>query len=137
MANNDQVEDRSAVAENYYRKLAVTAIVAPAIRAVDEKTGVKLMGTYQEVRMQLDDKYNKDRFCVVVSKIDDLDCDAFCKGSKEAKQDAQLQADVVSTKSTWANSNETHKELRGAERKLDDMNRKCASLREKSRRESR
>jgi hypothetical protein len=93
------------VAESYYQNLSVTAIVTPAIRAVDEKTGVKLMGNYQELRMQLDGKYNKDSFCVVVSKIDDMDVDAFCKGSVEARKDARLQADVVSTTTTLNKSN--------------------------------
>ena len=63
------------MAERYYQNLAVTVIVSPAIRAVDEKTGVKLMSSYQELQMQLDGKYNKDGFCVVLSKIDDIDCE--------------------------------------------------------------
>ncbi|KAK4043111.1 hypothetical protein C8A01DRAFT_32751 [Parachaetomium inaequale] len=128
---SDMVEDRSAVAEGYYQNLAVTAIVTPAIRAVDEKTGVKLMGNHQELRMQLDGKYHKDSFCVVVSKIDDMDCDAFCKGSKEARQDAQLQVEAVEIKSVSNRSNETHKELRIAERKLEAMTRKSDSLKSK------
>jgi GTP-binding protein EngB required for normal cell division len=131
LTDNAQVEDRSAVAESYYQNLSVTAIVTPAIRAVDEKTGVKPMGNYQELRMQLDGKYNKDSFCVVVSKIDDMDVDAFCKGSVEARKDARLQADIVSTTTTLNKSNETHRELKNAERKLEAMNRRCAALRKK------
>ncbi|KAK4128537.1 hypothetical protein N657DRAFT_676305 [Parathielavia appendiculata] len=73
------VEDRSAMVEHYYQKLSVTAIVTPAIRAVDLKTGVKLMGNYQELRMQLNGKYHKDNICVVISKIDDMEVDVFCK----------------------------------------------------------
>jgi hypothetical protein len=119
------------VAEDYYQNLSVTAIVTPAIRAVDEKTGVKLMGNYQELRMQLDGKYNKNNFCVAVSKIDDMDVDAFCKESAEARKDPRLQADVVSTATTLSQSNETHKELRNTERKLEAMDRKCVALRKK------
>ena len=120
------------MAERYYQNLSVTAIVAPAIRAVDEKTGVKLMGTYQELRMQLDGKYNKDSFCVVVSKIDDMDCDAFCKGSREARQDAPLQAEAVEIKSLSNRCNETYKELRSAERRFEALSRKCALLKGKN-----
>ncbi|KAK4241501.1 hypothetical protein C8A03DRAFT_30363 [Achaetomium macrosporum] len=125
---SDMVEDRSAVAEGYYRNLSVTAIVTPAIRAVDEKAGVKLMSSHQELRMHLDGKCNKDSFCVVVTKIDDLNCDAFCKGTKEARQDAELQAEAGEIKSVSNKSNEAHKELRRSERKLDSMSRKCADL---------
>lgn len=119
------------MAESYYQNLSVTAIVTPAIRAVDEKTGVKLMGTYQELRMQLDGKFNKDSFCVVVSKIDDMDCDAFCKGSREARQDKQLQVEAAEIKSLSYRSKETYKEMRMAERRLDLLTRKCSMLKGK------
>ncbi|KAL2019192.1 hypothetical protein VTK56DRAFT_9992 [Thermocarpiscus australiensis] len=128
---SDMVESRSAVAERYYQQLSVTTIVTPAIRAVDEKTGVKLMAKYQETRMQLDGKYHKDGFCVVISKVDDMDCDAFCKGSRDARQDAQLQADVAELMSISNRNSETYKQLRSAERKYDSMTRKCTSLKEK------
>ena len=100
-----------------FQKLSVTTIVAPTIRAVDEKTGVKLMGSYQELRMQMDGKYHKDNFYVVVSKIDDVNWDAFCKGSKEARQDAKLQADAGEIKAASSKSNEIHKQLRTVEKK--------------------
>jgi hypothetical protein len=119
------------VAEGYYQNLAITAIVTPAMRAVDEKTGLKLMGKYQETRMQLDGKYHKDSFCVVVSKTDDIDCDSFCKGNKEGRQDAQLQAQVVEIKSTSIRVEERNKELRTIDRQLEAMTRKCASLKTK------
>ncbi|KAL2135767.1 hypothetical protein VTI74DRAFT_6972 [Chaetomium olivicolor] len=41
---SDMVEDRAAVAEGYYQNLSVTAIVTPAIRAVDEKDGRQVDG---------------------------------------------------------------------------------------------
>lgn len=116
------------MAEEYYQNLAVTAIVTPAIRAIDEKTGVKLMGNYQELRMQLDDKYHKDSFCVVVSKIDDMDCDAFCKGSKEGRQDAQLQTQVMEIKLTSNRCDEKNKKLRSISRRVEALTRKCVSF---------
>lgn len=129
--SSDMVESRSAIAERYFQKLSVTTIVTPAIRAVDEKTGVKLMGSYQELRMQLDGKYHKDSFCVVISKIDDMGCDAYCKGSKEVLENNSLQANIRKNKSTSDKSNEVHKQLRIAERKLDSMTRKAVSLKKK------
>jgi chromosome segregation ATPase len=119
------------VAEGYYQNLAITAIVTPSMRAVDEKTGLQLMGKYQELRMQLDGKYHKDSFCVVVSKTDDIDCDSFCKGNKEGRQDAQLQAQALEIKSTSIRVDERNKELRTIDRQLETMTRKCASLKTK------
>ncbi|KAK4105259.1 hypothetical protein N658DRAFT_482787 [Parathielavia hyrcaniae] len=125
---SDMVADRSAIAKAYYQKLFIMTIVTPAIRAVAEKTAIQLTSNYQELRMQLDSKYTKDSFCVVASKIDDLDVDAFCKGDKEARRDAQLQADVVSNKTTLNEFNETSKELRTTERKIETSIRKFAAL---------
>ncbi len=119
------------MAERYYQKLAVTIIVTPAIRAVDEKTGVKLMSNYQELQMQLDGKYNKDGFCVVVSKIDDMDCDAFCKGFKEARQDAQLQAEAVDIQAISDRSKKAYANLRDTERKLGRVIRESSKLQAK------
>ena len=128
---SDMVESRAAVAERYYQKLSVTAIVTPAIRAVDEKTGVKLMGSYQELRMKLDGKYHKDSFCVVVSKIDDVDCDTICREIQDARQDTQLQADVNEMKATSESYNGTYKQLKSAEKKLDSTSRKWENVKEK------
>ena len=116
------------MAERYYQNLAVTVIVSPAIRAVDEKTGVKLMSGYQELQMQLDGKYNKDGFCVVLSKIDDIDCEAFCKGFKEARQNAELQAEAAELKSISDRSNKANASLRDVERRLERMARKSSAL---------
>lgn len=91
---SDAVESRAEVANKYAKKLQITAIVAPARRAIDEKTGVQLMSDYQTLRMQLDGRYNKKSFCVVVSQIDEIDCDVFIKGDALAKQNEDLQKDV-------------------------------------------
>lgn len=99
---SDTVESRSAIAENYSQNLSITAIVTPAIRAADEKTGLTLMESHQELRMQLDGKYHKDSFCVVVSKIDDIDVDAHCTQSKDAIGDTRLQACTDEIETTLA-----------------------------------
>ncbi len=87
---SDAVESRAEVANKYSRKLEITAIVAPARRAIDDKTGVQLMTEYQTLRMQLDGKYHKKGFCVVVSQVDEIDCDGFIKDDPRAKQDQNL-----------------------------------------------
>ncbi|KAK3349347.1 hypothetical protein B0T25DRAFT_569990 [Lasiosphaeria hispida] len=90
---SDAVESRAKVAEKFYQRLEVTTIVTPARRAIDGKTGVQLMDEYHTLRMELDGKYHKKRFCVVVSQIDKIDCDVFRKDSVTAKKDAGLQRD--------------------------------------------
>ncbi len=91
---SDAVESRAQVTEKYRQKLGITAIVTPARRAIDEKTGVQLMSEYQTLRMQLDGAYHKKGFCVVVSQIDEIDCDVFIKGHRHAKEDPELQNDT-------------------------------------------
>ena len=60
-----------------------------------------------------------------------MDCVAFCKGSKDARQDPQLQIAAIDIRSVSNQSNEKYKELRTTERKLEAMIRKCDSLRTK------
>ncbi|KAK3303562.1 uncharacterized protein B0T15DRAFT_496103 [Chaetomium strumarium] len=72
-------------------ELSVTAIVTPAIRAVDEKTGAKLMSNQQELRC------------------------------KDAREDAGFQEDAEEIKSVSTKCNEAHKLLKKAERKLESM----------------
>ncbi|KAK5662314.1 hypothetical protein OQA88_8220 [Cercophora sp. LCS_1] len=70
---SDTVGARVEVARRFYDKLDVAVIVAPAIRAADEKTGVDLMTRNQEIALRMDGKFNGRSFCIVVSKIDDID----------------------------------------------------------------
>ncbi len=88
---SDAVESRAQVAERYRQHLDITAIVTPARRAIDDKTGVQLMSDYQALRMQLDGKYHRKGFCVVVSQVDEIDCDVFIKGHPLAKKDDELR----------------------------------------------
>ncbi|KAK0708182.1 hypothetical protein B0H67DRAFT_543670 [Lasiosphaeris hirsuta] len=88
---SDAVESRANVAERFFQQLEVTTIVTPARRAIDGRTGVRLMSDHQTLRMQLDGKYHKKRFCVVVSQVDEIDCDVFIKDSAATKNDKDLQ----------------------------------------------
>jgi hypothetical protein len=132
---SDAVESRAHVAEQYRQKLEITAIVTPARRAIDEKTGVQLMSEYQTLRMQLDGKYHKRGFCVVVSQSDELDCDVFIKGHQLAKQDRNLQdiirnIDVLTHRSTSTGKqvDEAKKKLRPIKDRLDKLNNTIEAL---------
>jgi GTP-binding protein EngB required for normal cell division len=88
----DNVESRATIAREYFRKLSVTAVVAPIIRARNEQTGVQLMTENQQLSMQMDGKYHKNSFCVVLSKMDDINVNTYLKQHHaEAKSDLALQ----------------------------------------------
>ncbi|KAM0270656.1 hypothetical protein ACHAQH_009338 [Verticillium albo-atrum] len=81
----DMVESRAAVAQQFYEKLAVTIIVAPIIRAADEKTAHSLLGDYQELRLQMDGNYHRKGFGFVLTKTDDINIRGLLARSKEVQ----------------------------------------------------
>lgn len=88
----DNVESRAAVAQRYFSQLTLTAIVTPIIRARNEQTGVQLMTDHQELMMQMDGKFHKKAFCVVLSKMDEIDVKAHLKRhAEEARADQSLE----------------------------------------------
>ncbi len=103
---SDAVQSRGAVAERFCRKLSITAIVAPAHRAADEKVGVALMENLQQARVGLEGGLQKNRYCVVLSKIDDMNCDSFIKSNATAKRDSELKAWRVKKESLLAELDE-------------------------------
>ena len=91
----DAVESRQAVAQRYFPKLTLTTIVSKIQRGADNQTGVKLMNEHQEVCMQMDNKFHKKGFCVVLSKMDDIDVESFLlQHTKEADGDQELQKNI-------------------------------------------
>jgi hypothetical protein len=114
------------VANKFAQKLQITAIVAPARRAIDEKTGVQLMSDYQTLRMQLDGKYNKKSFCVVVSQVDEIDCDVFIKGDAHARQNLDLQKDIKQIKALTQQSTVNGIQIKIDAAKLAKTNEKLA-----------
>jgi hypothetical protein len=132
---SDSVESRARVAEKFTQKLEITAIVTPARRAIDEKTGVQLMSEYQTLRMQLDGKYHRKSFCVVVSQVDEIDCDIFIKGHGAAREDLDLVNDTKEIDSLAAQARvqgvtvrEAEKELKRIEDKLNAAQNTLAAL---------
>ncbi len=106
------MESRAQVANKFSQKLEITVIVTPARRAIDEKTGVQLMSDYQTLSMQLDGRYHKKGFCVVVSQIDEIDCDVFLKGDARAKDDPGFNAAIQQIKSLTQRSAQLGAQLR-------------------------
>ncbi|KAI1802124.1 hypothetical protein F4811DRAFT_573467 [Daldinia bambusicola] len=86
----DAVESRADVARNYFPKLAATLIVSPARRAADESAAVKLMSDHQELQVQMNGKFHKDSFCVVVSQTDHIDRRSAIK-NREDKSNSKLK----------------------------------------------
>ncbi|KAK4147453.1 uncharacterized protein C8A04DRAFT_24703 [Dichotomopilus funicola] len=132
---SDVVQSRADVATKFARKIDITVIVTPARRAIDEKTGVQLMSDYQTLRMQLEGKYHKKSFCVVVSQVDEIDCDIFMTSDVRARRNELLQADTalittLTGKSAELEGNHRYQtaELARAKAKLAKLETKIATL---------
>lgn len=116
----DSVESRAAVAEKYFAKLCATLIVCPAPRAADEHTGVKLMSDNQEQRLQMDGKFHKRSFCVVVSQIDRIDPKAALR-TKTANDNTRLR-DLCDKKPKLVKQHKQMKtSLKGQEKELSKL----------------
>lgn len=69
----DAVEARSRVTETFSQPLDITAIVAPAIRATEERTVIGFIKRRQEDEMRMNGKFDRDSLCVIISKSEDMD----------------------------------------------------------------
>lgn len=69
----DTLECRSRVAKRFAKHLDITAIVAPAIRATEEKTVIGFITRRQEGEMRMNGKFAQDSLCIVLSKSEDMD----------------------------------------------------------------
>lgn len=88
----DTSEARSNIARNNSKDLDITMIVAPAIRATEEATAVNLIKGQLSIQMQMDGKFNRGSFCVVLSKIDDINSESYLKQLKAAKTNEIIQS---------------------------------------------
>ncbi|KAG6361351.1 hypothetical protein INS49_009576 [Diaporthe citri] len=91
----DAVERRSKVAEENSTDLDITAVITPAIRATEERTAVGLIKGHQALRMQMDGKFNRSSFCVVLSKTDDIESEVYLRRTKAAKNDIKIQRQLA------------------------------------------
>ncbi|KAH7309547.1 hypothetical protein B0I35DRAFT_440210 [Stachybotrys elegans] len=73
----DSLESRSNVTKEYFHKLQSWVIVTPSDRAADNKTAMSLLQPDQMVNMEADGNLTKDKFCIVTSKNDLLDWEAY------------------------------------------------------------
>lgn len=74
---SDALESRAQVAKNYYNKLDRLMIVTPSDRACDNQTAAELLRDDQVLDLEADGKMAGDGMCVVVTKIDNLNWEAF------------------------------------------------------------
>lgn len=104
----DNVESRASVAQNYFSKLSVTAVVAPIIRARNEQTAVNLMTENQQYQMQMDGKFHKKSFCVILSKMDDINVETYLK---QHATEARLDRDLLTCRATLKTLDHDFKEI--------------------------
>ncbi|KAI1468989.1 uncharacterized protein F4812DRAFT_470723 [Daldinia caldariorum] len=110
----DAVESRADVARNYFPKLAATLIISPARRAADESAAVKLMSDHQELQIQMNGKFHKNSFCVVVSQTDHIDRRSAVK-NREDKSNSKLK-DLLEEESKLKEATKQLQQLRVAEK---------------------
>ncbi|KAB5566086.1 hypothetical protein GE09DRAFT_1283951 [Coniochaeta sp. 2T2.1] len=122
----DSTQSRARVAQKFFAKLSVTAIVAPAVRALNEQTATTLMTDNQQLRLQMDGSFHKKAFCMVLSKMDDIEVETHLKQqSGEARSDqtleearASLKALEEEFKTIQGHRCQTEQELKDIKRKL-------------------
>ncbi|KAB5542804.1 hypothetical protein GE09DRAFT_1289470 [Coniochaeta sp. 2T2.1] len=122
----DSTQSRGRVAQEFFAKLSVTAIVAPVVRALNEQTATTLMTDNQQLRLQMDGSFHKKAFCMVLSKMDDIEVETHLKQqSGEARSDQTLEAARASLKALeeefktiQAHRSQTGQELKDIRRKL-------------------
>ncbi|KAK3349591.1 hypothetical protein B0T25DRAFT_458228 [Lasiosphaeria hispida] len=115
---SDAVEGRAAVARRYYQELAVAVIVTPSVRAADERTGVGLMDENQELTMRMNGKFNNRSFCVVLSKVDDIDWETAAKNEGRSEHIQRIAEQRKLDKRAKTTRKDIKKELKSLRKKL-------------------
>ncbi|VUC37865.1 unnamed protein product [Clonostachys rosea] len=85
-------ESRAEVARKYQDKLDVTMIVAPVYRAADERVAQELLSKFNSIQMQMDGRFTKERFSVILSKTDSIEVDTYLKSYSKDKDVQRLQS---------------------------------------------
>lgn len=88
-SNNDSNEARSAIAGNFKDQLLITAIVAPAERAISDKGASLLCSKHEELRLMMDRKFKPSRLCFVMSQIDDMPVEEFIREHPDIEKDME------------------------------------------------
>lgn len=95
----DVVESRSRVAEEFSQHLDITVIVAPAMRATEEKAVVGFIKKRQENEMLMNGKFGRDALCVVTSKSEDMDQNVYLSKKWIAKDYPNIPGHLARVKS--------------------------------------
>ncbi|CZR42561.1 uncharacterized protein FPRO_09864 [Fusarium proliferatum ET1] len=87
----DAVGSRSEVTENFAHRLDVRMVVSPIIRAADEKQGQVLMQNgYDEAQMRIAGRLDGNGFCVIMSKMDDMNVETYISGCPDLRRDPEV-----------------------------------------------
>lgn len=90
----DTVECRSRVAERFAKRLDITAVVAPAIRATEEKAVIGFIKKRLEDEMRMNGQFAQDSLCVVLSKSEDIDWIGYLRQKRTGKNNPRLKEDL-------------------------------------------
>ncbi|KAK4128536.1 hypothetical protein N657DRAFT_667766 [Parathielavia appendiculata] len=106
------VESHAEVANKYSQKLEITAIVTPPAAPSTGKPACSW--------------YHQKSFCVVISQVDEIDCDVFIKGDAQAKQIQDLRNDKNDIRVLTERSAVLKTQLRNEEKDLVKAEEKLA-----------
>ena len=122
-------ESRAQVARRFNEKLEVTLIVASAHRATEEKEAQSLLSGHQAAQMRLDGSFNKRKFGLVLSKIDQLDIKTYIGRCQDKQGDVHLhelqnhlkesKARIVSLRKDTTRLAKYPRKLQARQKKLD------------------
>jgi hypothetical protein len=129
----DNVESRAKVAEEYADLLDATMIVAPIIRASNDKAALNLLDGRRAKMMALSGSFNERQLGVVLSKMEDIDFDAYIRRSPEAYEDTSLIAAGHTVGGALARIKELKKERKISERSRASGERRMLSFKSKLR----
>ena len=132
---SDRNEKRAAIAKGFFHKLTILMSVAASTRASDEKTSADIfrkncLTRSQEISMKLDGKFNKQGFCVIASKSDEIDTYGFCQNEISAQADVNLQQNVREKERLRAKSWELEAEIQAVTRLAKGTKKRRAGMTE-------
>ncbi|KAF5611203.1 GTPase SLIP-GC [Fusarium subglutinans] len=125
----DAVGSRSEVTENFAHRLDVRMVVSPIIRAADEKQGQVLMQNgYDEAQMRIAGRLDGNGFCVIMSKMDDMNVEVYISGCPDLRRDPEVlkkQAQIEDLKKESVDIKLILRELKDKKKKAESAKKKA------------
>ncbi|KAI0145431.1 hypothetical protein GGR57DRAFT_517135 [Xylariaceae sp. FL1272] len=120
----DAVESRALVAEQFFKNLEATIIVAPVARAASTNINTELMTKHAEMEIMKSGKFRSDFFCVCVTQIDSIDRTPALK-KKTAKQNEKIQHYLLEEASLKDKRDEMRQKIKEVDKTVKQLHKKA------------